>query len=102
MTEELIREARAFAALGSDLNPVEANRLIFELCDALEAATVEPEWEYGHEGDTLVGVHANASRDHAIEDAEHLTRYWEPQGKEFRAVRRRKAGPWLPVGGESE
>lgn len=67
--------------------------------DALEAATTE--WEYGHEGDTLIGVHANPSREHTVEEAAQLTRYWERHGKKrFRAVRRRKAGPWLPVEGE--
>lgn len=48
MTEELIREARAFAALGSDLNPVEANRLIFELADELAAAAISGSTSDGH------------------------------------------------------
>lgn len=103
--EELIKEARAFAS-GSPLGKPVARELdkaigtIRRLADALEAATTE--WEYGHEGDTLIGVHANASLEQAIEDAARLTRYWEPHGKRFRAVRRRKAGPWLPAEGDVE
>lgn len=48
MNKELIREARAFAALGSDLNPVEANRLIFELAEELAAAAISGSTSDGH------------------------------------------------------
>jgi len=41
--EELIREARHFASLGSDLNSVEADRFINELASALEQTTRELE-----------------------------------------------------------
>lgn len=99
MTEELIREARAFAALGSDLNPVEANRLIFELADELaSAAAVDAGWEYGiaHRDDPQVGA-VEWSR----ERAEERVREWNEttQSPNAFVVRRRAAGPWLPVGG---
>lgn len=98
MTEELINEARAFAALGSDLNPVEANRLIFELADALEAATAEPEWEYGtgHTLDPGIGA-PETSREAAVIRADA----WNvaTRSRTGVVVRRRKAGPWFPVEG---
>lgn len=101
--KELIAEARTVAGRESTLTEGDIGDLLaclVDLADALETATTE--WEYGHEGDTLIGVHANASLERAIEDAAHLTRYWEPHGKRFRAVRRRKAGPWLPAEGEGK
>jgi len=43
---ELIAEAREFVKFGSDLNSVEADRLIGELADALEAALPgDDDWE---------------------------------------------------------
>lgn len=100
--EELIQEARDMTlyARTAKHGAVSHADMIDKLADALEAATTE--WEYGHEGDTLIGVHANASRAHALEDAESLTRYWAPHDKKFRAVRRRAAGPWLPVEGGND
>lgn len=118
--QTLIAEARRVEPrIRSTLDTTVAD-LVRDLADALEAREVaytelladyeamkarvesEPAWEYGHEGDTLIGVHANTSRAHALEDAESLTRYWAQHDKKFRAVRRRAAGPWEPVEGEGK
>lgn len=53
--EELIKEARAFASASPLGKPLareldKAIGTIRRLADALEAATTETEWEYGHEG----------------------------------------------------
>lgn len=104
--EELIRAARAFAS-GSPLGKPVARELdkaigtIRRLADALEAATtVETGWEYGtaHREDPKVGaVEWSRAR------AEERVREWNEttQSVTGLVVRRRKAGPWLPVEGES-
>ena len=42
---ELIAEAEEFVKYGADLNPMEAERLIGELCGALAGTPTEPEWQ---------------------------------------------------------
>ena len=61
----------------------------------------EPEWEWGYRGETLIDVRARKSRESAEGAVKDLTEYWALHGKKFEVVRRRKAGPWLPVEGES-
>ena len=66
---------------------------------ALDGAP-EPEWEWGYRGETLIDVHSQKSRESAEGAVKDLTEYWALHGKKFEVVRRRKAGPWLPVEGE--
>lgn len=62
----------------------------------------EPEWEWGYRGETLIDVHPRKSRESAEGAVKDLTEYWALHGKKFELVRRRKAGPWEPVEGESD
>ena len=61
----------------------------------------EPEWEYGsaHRDDPSVGA-----TEYSKERAEQRVREWNDHDdqKGGLLVRRRKAGPWLPVDGESK
>ena len=70
------------------------------LADALEAAITEPGWEYGtaHREDPQVGaVEWSRAR------AEERVREWNETTQSVTGfvVRRRAAGPWLPVEGEN-
>lgn len=91
MTEELIREARAFAARRGDRAD---SRLVSRLAAALEAST---KWEWGAMWpDSCTGEPSVwGNREGAIRE-----RVKRSPG--MRLVRRRAAGPWEPVGGESE
>lgn len=102
--QELIKEARSRAALCAQ-DSREAMRdtgdIVTRLADALEAATaVEPEWEYGtaHREDPGAGA-LEWSRARAEERA----REWNEATRSVTGVvvRRRPAGPWLPVEGEN-
>lgn len=62
------------------------------LADALEAATAEPEWEYGRDCSPY-GVDEW--------DSEQAARVAVQSWRGSSLVRRRPAGPWLPVEGES-
>lgn len=59
--QDLINEAEEFVKYGSDLNPVEADRLISELCDALAAPVPVDEAKLAEVVDshkmTIYGVH---------------------------------------------
>lgn len=99
--EELIKEARSRAALCAH-DSREAMRdtgdIVTRLADALEAATAEPEWEFGtaHREDPQVGaVEWSRAR------AEGRVRDWNETTQSVTGfvVRRRPAGPWLPVEG---
>ena len=107
---ELIAEAEEFVKYGADLNPMEAERLIGELCGALEGTLTEPEWEYGYEllepdtrdvferdGDFISPAFAYRAAKKRIgeEDSADVPRL------QYLIVRRRKAGPWLLVEGGS-
>ncbi len=77
-------------------------RLVKEVLAALDGAPAETEWEWGYRGETLRDVHARKTRESAEGAAKDLTEYWALHGKKFEVVRRRKAGPWEPVGGETD
>ncbi|KAM9863120.1 hypothetical protein ACI1US_01005 [Leucobacter sp. BZR 635] len=95
--EEIIIRARAFAS-ASPLGKPMARELdkailtIRRLADALEAATTEPEWEYGRDCGPY-GVDEW--------DSEHAARVSVQSWRGSSLVRRRPAGPWLPVEGEN-
>ncbi|KUF05682.1 hypothetical protein [Leucobacter sp. G161] len=98
--EELIKGARAVGTNDVVANPRRYWGMIRELADALEAATaVETGWEYGtaHREDPQVGaVEWSRAR------AEERVREWNETTQSVTGfvVRRRAAGPWLPVEGE--
>lgn len=77
----------------------DAKGLHFDLVAALDGAP-EPEWEYGREYRDEAGCpHVRESSDVSSPDGHRAdgSPYWN-----YRAMRRRPAGPWLPVEGESE
>lgn len=75
-----------------------AERQLSDIEDVLDGAP-EPEEEWGCRGETLIGVHTRKSRESAEGAVKDLTEYWAAQDKKFEVVRRRKAGPWMPVSG---
>lgn len=104
-TRELIAEARAErdAALAAIERVKETlslhnpnGRLVKEVLAALDGAP-EPEWEYGRK-------YADEAGDPCIRVAQDVTRPDGHRGdgspyRNYQVVRRRKAGPWLPVPG---
>lgn len=106
--KELIAEAERDAALAAIERVQETlslhnpnGRLVKEVLAALDGAP-EPQWEYGllnpqapDGGKLQGGAHLiSANREHILAQQ----RRGHPA---ILAVRRRKAGPWLPVEGES-
>lgn len=99
--KKLIEDARAVGTNDVVANPRRYRGMIRELADALEAATaVETGWEYGtaHREDPQVGaVEWSRAR------AEERVREWNEATQSVTGfvVRRRPAGPWIPVEGEN-
>lgn len=103
--EELLKEARDYAlALHSSVHVRHTGaELIDKLCDALEAGTSEPVWEYGVRHSQ--GINTCRSLGSAKEMAEGFLGREHRMLPEVRGrvavLRRRAAGPWEPVGGDS-
>lgn len=101
--QDLIAEAEEFVKYGSDLNPVEADRLIEELCAALSrAAAPEPEWEYGtaHADDPQA-----VDMGYSLEGARRRVAQWnasDPERKGIVVRAPKRAWEPLPVGAAPE
>lgn len=95
---ELIAEAEEFVKYGADLNSMEAERLLGELCGALEGTLTEPEWEYGIEYE--VSVEQTEFID--AESREQAERWATDSPIDSSLVRRRKAGEWEVVTDDRE
>lgn len=102
--EELIADARARAEhpeTGSN-----TAQCLRECADALEAATVEPEWEYGIDtglkwrGRSASGFGNTLSE--AKENAEENFKAWSKFTNPRRRRKGIKPGPWEPVEGGTD
>lgn len=95
--EELIADAREMRDGGIMLStPGEHFEMIERLADALEAATVESEWEYALRDPGADEPFTDVYRDmETLSDCESSI-VWGAE----ELVRRRKAGEWEPVGGD--
>lgn len=99
MTEKLIAAIRE--PFAGDLPEAAGHwrALAILAADALEAATVEPEWEYG----VLYPWHSgNAEFTVEYESREEAMKRFSAAEDVLMRRSVTKAGPWLPVGGESE
>ena len=90
--------------LGIEHEGVPLEGVVVRIAEAAlsRAAAPEPEWEYGWKADEERRVMMTPRGPRLLIDGhphtpEELARF--PRGQR---VRRRKAGPWLPIGGEGE
>ena len=95
---ELIAEAREWAKYDA----TGASRIVLALCEAADAP--DSDWEYGLVNpDALPGEYGRDDRAHLVSSSrEHIERQQSRGHPAIKAMRRRKAGPWLPVEGESK